>query len=145
MSEQREDEFQVPLTFGNPARWREMAPPGLQAARRSLIRALVAGCPHCTVAAMPGELSDIRIYRMSRTAVTLACNNCRLQWSMTFHMIARMANHVGTRGGTEWRPGIYDRAHKLFTVPETRRPKRRPIAYEILRPAEPPDGGGSVG
>lgn len=144
MTEPRQGEFQVPAKFGDPARWREMAPPGLQAARRELIRNLAAGCPHCGMTAMPGDKPDTRIYHLSRTAVTMKCPNCQLQWSMTFHMIARMARHVGTRGGTEWGPGMYDAAHKLFDVPETRRPMRVPSSYTVYRPQEPPEGG-SVG
>jgi|SoiMethySBSTD1v2_1073268.scaffolds.fasta_scaffold380920_3 hypothetical protein len=118
-------------------------PERLRQHRINLIRALVAHCPHCGKNA-PEAVGVARIYRMSNTAVTLQCPNCWVQWSITFHMLARMARHVAEHGGDVQPASDYRYAAELFAVPETRRPVRRPTGYDVLKPPEPPEGG-SVG
>lgn len=127
----------IPPSWGDPRNWRKYANPKIQEVRRDLIRRLsVAHCPHCGKFA---EKPDTRIYRMSRTAVTLQCHNCGLQWSMTFHMIAKMARGVLQTGeGQMSELPDYRYAALAFDVPEERRPDRRPIMYEVLRRPEPP-------
>ena len=124
---------------------REFSSEELRRLRIEMIRGLVAHCPHCGKQAPGAPRGQGRIYRLSNTAVTLQCPNCRLQWSITFHMLARMARHVSERGGDVYVPGEYERAADLFAVPETRRPIRRPTAYDVLLPPEPPEEGGPVG
>jgi len=48
----------------------------------STLRAAIGTCPAC-------ERRGAVVYRRSPTSVTMRCNGCRLQWTVTMHQLRR--------------------------------------------------------
>jgi hypothetical protein len=66
------------------------------------LHSVVSACPHCATFAPGIELGRTVIYRMSNRSVTMRCEVCSLQWTMTLHRISEMAKRVVGEHDDEW-------------------------------------------
>jgi hypothetical protein len=58
---------------------------------------------HCPICWSPKTV----IYRRSGTSVTFRCNNCTLQWTMTFLKIHQAAKAMAAKLGSDNNEGFY--------------------------------------
>ena len=88
--------------------------------RKEWVHRIVSACPHCALGPPPGSASVI--YRLSGSAITMRCNLCSLQWSMTLHRVSEMAKLLATRGGDDAFEGrVYEHVAQLFAVNDPRK------------------------
>jgi hypothetical protein len=102
----------------------------LDGAQREVFRLTVGACPSCAVFDPGWEYGRTVIYRRSNRSVTMRCEVCGLQWTMTFAKIHQAVNRQLRRESVREHPrtaALYeDMAAMTANAPQNETRGRKP-------------------